>query len=292
MKQDLPSDVTVLDDRVCVLGESPLWHPSRHELFWVDLPTNTLLCNKAGKQSSWKFDEMVSAIGWVDHQTLLLAMESSLVTFSLVDASQTVVTELEKDKPQNRSNDGRADPWGGFWISTMHKEAQAEMGSIYRWYQGELRQLVTGISIPNAICFNRCDSLAYFADSAIGQVNSLELDAQTGWPTSEPRVFIDVSSEGCDPDGAIIDQDGNMWIAMWDAFEVRQYSAGGDLMKKINLGTQRPTCPAFFGEDASQLVVTTAAYGLEESDSSSELDGTTLIVDMPVAGFAEPAVSL
>ena len=235
---------------------------------------------------------MVSAIGWVDHETLLLAMESSLVRFSLIDGSRTVVTELEEDKPENRSNDGRADPWGGFWISTMHKEAKPEMGAIYRWYKGELRQLVSGISIPNSICFNHPESLAYYADSAIGQVNVIALDEKTGWPVSEPKSFINVSAEGCDPDGAIIDKTGNMWVAMWDAFEVRQYSQNGNLKKKINLGTQRPTCPAFFGDNASQLVVTTAAYGLDESDSPSELNGKTLIVDMEVDGISEPAVSL
>ena len=49
--------------------------------------------------------------------------------------------ELDANNPATRSNDGRADPWGGFWIGTMGKEMGRGEGGIYRWYRGKLRKL-------------------------------------------------------------------------------------------------------------------------------------------------------
>ena len=57
---------------------------------------------------------------------------------------------LEADRPGTRSNDGRADPHGGFWIGTMSKTAAEGEGAIYRYYRGEVRRLHPGITIPNS----------------------------------------------------------------------------------------------------------------------------------------------
>ena len=99
------------------------------------------MTQEAGEQKSWDFSEHVSAAGWVDHDTLLIASETGLWRFSLTTGRKDLVVALEADNPITRSNDGRADPWGGFWIGTMGKRAEPGAGAIYRFWQGALRRL-------------------------------------------------------------------------------------------------------------------------------------------------------
>ena len=55
----------VFDNRSCTLGEGPLWHPLRKQLFWFDIVEKKLLTNEQGKAQEWQFDETVSAAGWM-----------------------------------------------------------------------------------------------------------------------------------------------------------------------------------------------------------------------------------
>ena len=114
---------------------------------------------------------------------LLIASESQLLRFHLGDHSQSKICDLEADNPITRSNDGRCDPQGGFWIGTMGKKAEAKAGAIYRYYRGDLVQLFSEITIPNAICFAPDGQTAYFTDTPLRQILAVDLDAE-GWPCS------------------------------------------------------------------------------------------------------------
>ncbi|WP_338064225.1 SMP-30/gluconolactonase/LRE family protein, partial [Thioclava indica] len=48
---------------------------------------------------------------------------------------------------------------------------------------------------------------AYFADTPTSKIMTLALDAQ-GWPEGTPEVFVDLTSEGLNPDGAVTDSEG------------------------------------------------------------------------------------
>src|SRR5690606_9274790 len=95
-----------------------------------------------------------------------------------LDGGEDLVVPLEAGMPGTRSNDGRADPHGGFWIGTMGKQAEPRAGAIYRYFQGELRKLYPAMSIPNGICFARDGSTAWFADTQSRRVHSQRLDGQ------------------------------------------------------------------------------------------------------------------
>ena len=134
--------------------------------------------------------ELASAAGWIDRDHLLVATETGLWRFGLLDGAKEPIAAIAADAPQLRSNDGRADPWGGFWIGTMAKAGKAP-GSIWRYWKGELRELYPGIATPNAICFDAGRELGYFADTPLGKVWAQPLDPATGWPKGEPRLFLE-----------------------------------------------------------------------------------------------------
>ncbi len=247
----------IFDDRPCLLGEGPLWHPERNQFFWFDILQNRLLTRENGTQKQWDFDENVSAAGWTGPDSLLIASENRLFDFNLATGAQTDVCPLEADDPATRSNDGRADPQGGFWIGTMAKRGRKYPGAIYRYYRGELRLLYPGISIPNAICFAPDGTLAYYTDTRDARIMAQPLDGH-GWPKGDPRIFADLRAEELLPDGSVIDAEGNMWNAQYAAGRVAIYGPDGHFREAIAVPGKYSTCPAFGGPDLTTLYCTSA----------------------------------
>ena len=269
----------------CLLGEGPLWHPRRKALFWFDILGKTLHC-KGATRLSWSFDEYVSAAGWVDADTLLIASASGLWRFDIASGGRDLVVPLEADDTTTRSNDGRADPQGGFWIGTMGVKAEAHAGAIYRYYRGELRQLFDRITISNAICFSPEGDTAYFADTFSQRIQKVAQD-ENGWQKDAHEVFVDLRGDGLNPDGAVVDAAGNLWNAQWDAGRVACYGADGVFKQSISVPTSQTTCPAFGGATGTTLFVTSAANGVNEAQG-----GMTFSTDAGVTGQQEHQVIL
>lgn len=281
--------VEVFDDRACMLGEGPLWHPTRAQLFWFDIIGQRMLTRDADGPQEWEFDCCVSAAGWVDDDRLLIASNVDLFVFDLRDSTSQYVAPLEAENPVTRSNDGRADPQGGFWIGTMGRNAEAGAGALYRYYRGEVRRLRTGVTIPNATCFTPDGQHAYFADTAEKTVWRYALDAE-GWPDGDPDVYLDHREKGLNPDGAVVDADGRFWCAEWGASRVACYDPAGVLVDEVKLPVPQPTCPAL---GAGFLYVTSALQGLpEDAADTAPHSGKTLRVAVDARGQREHQVIL
>ena len=277
----------------CDLGEGPLWHPKNKSLFWFDINTSKMYNWKNGKLKSWEFSEPVSAAGWIDEENLIVASASSLIKLTLSSNTRLVVVDLEADMPHTRSNDGRADPWGGFWIGTMGLNAEKDAGSIYRFYKGELKKLHQNLTIPNSICFSPDKKYVYFADTRQEKIWKQSLDQANGWPTKKPTLFIDLRAQGLHPDGSICDSEGFLWNAQYGASRIARYSPEGWLDRVNNFPASQVTCPAFGGESFNTIFVTSACQGLKEADLKVEpLAGKVFHFESDVVGLAEYQVKL
>lgn len=283
----------IFDDRACILGEGPLWHPERRALFWFDILGNRLMSRDAGGGRSWAFDEHVSAAGWIDAETLLVASETALFRLDLASGARDDVCPLEADNLATRSNDGRADPWGGFWIGTMGKGGEDGAGAIYRFYRGELRRLIAPITVSNAICFDPGRRWAHFADTRRKLIWRQALDARDGWPNGEPEAFIDLNAGGWKPDGAVIDADGNLYNAQWGGARIAVYDSAGTFVRAVPYPAAQITCPAFGGDDLTTLFATSASNRLTSQELAEQPDaGRTFALAVDARGQAEHRVIL
>lgn len=280
---------TLFDDRPCQLGEGPLWHPERHELFWTDILARKVLSRAGDKARAWQFAEMPSAIGWLDRDTLIVATDAALVRLTLASGEQEVIAPLEPDLPSNRSNDGRADPYGGFWVGTVETVQSKATGSFWRYYRGELRQLFSPIMVTNGLCFSPDGLWAYFTDTPTHVIQRVALSEKDGWPIGEPEVHIDLRSSGIYPDGAVVAADGTMWSAEWGNGRVAQYGTDGRMLDTVAVPAAQSTCPAFGGTDLTTLYCTSAAAGDSNADARA---GCTFAFDGMGPGQAEHRVIL
>lgn len=276
-------------DHACELGEGAFWHPVLHRLFWCDIMGRRLFCDDG---RFWESDEHISALGWVDASHLLIATETGLISFCLAEGTRQPLCDIEGDNPRNRSNDGRADPQGGFWIGTMGKQAEPDAGAIYRYYRGELRRLFAPVTISNSICFSPDGTLAYFSDTYCGRVMQVRLDAD-GWPNAAPEKFLDLTAEGLNPDGAVTTAQGDVLIAQWGAARVAQYGPDGVFKASFDLPTDHITCPALGGPDMSTLYATSALQGLSLGQGEAQPDaGRTFAIETDLTGLPAPQVIL
>jgi sugar lactone lactonase YvrE len=285
----------VFDHRRCELGEGPIWHPIREQLFWFDIKGRRLLTVSADGPEEWAFPEMVSAAGVISRDELLIASETALLRFNLVTGARETVTPLEAGDPSTRSNDGRADPQGGFWIGTMGTVEGAgtgPKGSIWRFHKGELRRLFAPIAISNAICFAPDGRTAHFADTVTGRVMRVALDAD-GWPVGQPSVYLDLTAEGLNPDGAVVDRDGLLWLAEWGSSRVSAYAPDGARVRSVGFNAPHTSCPAFGGDGGTTLFCTSALHLMDDAARAAHPNaGKTFMAPGIARGQSEHLVIL
>ncbi|TBN42716.1 SMP-30/gluconolactonase/LRE family protein [Paracoccus subflavus] len=277
------------DHRICQLGEGALWHPERGQFFWFDILGRRLLSqDDGGGPLEWRFDRMASAAGWSDRDRLLIATETGLSVMDLRGGDLDRIADLEAGNAATRSNDGRADRQGGFWIGTMGKKAEPGAGAIHRFHRGEIRTLVDTITIPNSICFSPDGGTVHYSDTDRRIVWRQGLDAD-GWPIGERQVYLDLSAQGWSPDGAVIDAAGGFCCAIWGQGAVVRFDADGRQTHRWDVGGRQSSCPAFGGPGLSQLLVTTARDGIDNPDDAQ---GKTWLLDAGLSGLPEPRVIL
>lgn len=283
-------------DSQCALGEGPVWHEGRQQLFFVDINEQTLFAvTPAGEVAeSWLFNETVAALAIVDDHTLVLATDTGLKQFDLATGGMNRINEIEADNPDTRTNDSRVHPSGAFWIGTMGRvDEEAPVGSVYHYRAGTLTTLKSGISIPNATCFSPDGRIAYWTDTPTRKILQCPTDPETGLPAGEWTLFADIEGHRGFPDGAVVDSEGYLWNARWGGSCVVRHAPDGSVDRIIEVPVSQVTCPAFGGPDLKTLFITTANKNLSDEQRAAEkVAGGLFAIEVDVAGQPEAKIVL
>jgi sugar lactone lactonase YvrE len=280
----------------CELGEGPLWNPLLQRLFWFDILNQTLFSADTSGHivDRFTFKDVVSAAAIIDRDTLVVAQAGALLKFDIATDTSTVLSPIEEDLPGNRTNDGRANPAGGFWIGTMSRRGGSDVGAgaLYQYRAGQLETILEDVSVPNSICFSPDGRTAYFADTRTKQIRKCALDPETGLPSGAWEGFASTEGLGS-PDGAVVDAEGYLWSARWGGSAVVRHAPDGSVDRIIELPVSRVTCPALGGADLRTLYITTAREGMTPEELEQEpFAGSIFAVQVDVPGQPEPVLKL
>ncbi|HEV7309824.1 SMP-30/gluconolactonase/LRE family protein [Ensifer sp.] len=284
----------ILDEAVSALGEGPTFDPATGTAWWFNIVGQELheLHLESGRKSVHALPFLGSVLAVIDPARQLIASDKGLFVRDTQTGQLTPLATLE-DKPANRSNDGRVHPSGSLWIGTMGRGAENEAGAIYHVAGTKVTRLYDRISIPNSICFSPDGAAGYFVDSRVNKMMRVELDAATGMPKAEPTVLIDGKPHPGDIDGSVCDAEGLIWNARWGTGSVDIYTPDGSLVARHALPATQTSCPAFIGDKADRLLVTSAWQGMDEAQRAADPHaGKTFDLGITVKGRFEPAFRL
>lgn len=276
------------------LGEGVIWHEGRQQLIWFDIFRKcAFLANADGSEiTAYGFGDPVSAAFIVDDDTLLVASSIGLLSLDLATGENTMVHEIEANQAETRSNDCRVAPGNSIWFGTMAYDSSQQVASIYHYRNGELTPLFTDLSCPNAICFSPAGDRAYFSDTFDHKIITCSVDPESGLPVGDTEVFIDLTAEGANPDGAVVDSEGCLWNAHWGAGRVARYRPDGTLDMSIDLPAPQTTCPCLGGPDLRTLFVTTAFGWLPADEAAAyPLSGAVFAVEVDIPGLPERTIT-
>jgi sugar lactone lactonase YvrE len=103
----------------------------------------------------------------------------------------------------------------------------------------------------------------YLNDSGTGCLDTFRFGGRSG-AISDRRTLVHVDQSGVVPDGLTVDEEGGIWVALWNGGAVHPYAPDGSLLASVRLPVQRPTLCAFGGPRRDTLFVTTARTDLDD----------------------------
>lgn len=248
----------VVDARA-TLGEGPVWDWRRQRLFWVDIEGEEVHVYDpaTGEDRAVAVGQQVGALALSRSGGILLAVKEGLATFDLDSAQLTMIARPEAHLPDNRFNDGKCDPAGRFWAGTL----SPTRGQAALYCLGpdlSLTRKLDGLTISNGLAWSLDHATMYHIDSKAQQVKAYAYDQATGAIT-DGRVIIEIPVEDGEPDGMTIDEEGMLWIAIWDGSRVGRWDpASGALIGEVSVPVHRPTSCTFGGPDLGTLYITSA----------------------------------
>ena len=284
-------EVECVSETRSLLGEGPMWSPRDGALYWVDILTPAVHRFDTVKQldTEVKLGSMVSVAIPKATGGLLLATPGGIVTFDPDTKLLSPICHPESTRPGNRYNDGKCDRMGRLWIGSLDMATAANRGNLFRVdADGSWKKMDTGFTVANGLGWSPDNKLMYFTDSMRRTIYVYDFDLHAG-EISNRRALITLDASDGTPDGLTVDQDGCLWVAIWDAWRVSRFSADGEEMLRIKMPVPRPTSCCFGGENLDTLYVTSASVRLNvEALAAAPQSGSLFAIRTPgIRGLPE-----
>lgn len=261
-----------------LVGEGPVWEESEQTLLYVDI-IGQKIHRWSPATNQIQSLETGDTVGFVVPRRTGGYVAGVGCSFVAVDWSSQKMTSLanvDEDKPNNRFNDGKVDPTGRLLAGTMGKEerpgqVQKGQGSLFSLNPDlSVTKHLSQVDISNGLDWSLDQKTLFYIDSLALSIDAFDYDPTTGHLGNRRVVYRLEEAEGL-PDGMTLDADGRLWVACYNGGRVINIDpATGVRLQTVSLPATRTTSCCFGGPDYSDLYVTSARYGLDQSESSQQ----------------------
>ncbi|XP_040049170.2 regucalcin isoform X1 [Gasterosteus aculeatus] len=268
------------------IGEGPVWEESEQTLMFVDI-TGQKIHRWSPSTNQIQSLETGGTVGFVVPRRsggYVAGVGRSIVA---VDWSTQVMTSLvvvDEDKTNNRLNDGKVDPIGRLLAGTMGREEQPaevrKQGSLFSVnFDLSVTKHLSQVDISNGMDWSLDQKTFFYIDSLSLTVDAFDYDTNSAEIGNRRVVYRMEKGEGL-PDGMTVDSDGCLWVACYNGGRVINIDpVTGVRLQTVSLPVTKTTSCCFGGPDYSDLYVTSACLGLNESGRRQQpLAGSTFRV--------------
>jgi len=272
------------------LGEGAIWNPETQCLYWVDIEGQTFNVYDpvTAVNRAYPTPKRIGTVVPVNAKVVLVALEDGIAAIDLDKGS--VHYQLNTDihlSHNKRFNDGKCDAAGNFWVGTLSMDGVREVSSLYCVKADfSLEEKVKGVSISNGIAWSLDGNFMYYIDTPTGEIVQYNFDAISS-NLSQRKVIVKIPDTMGYPDGMTIDNEGMLWVALWDGFGVARFDpATGSLLQKINVPAPKVTSCAFGTENLDTLFITTASVEMTEEELNQyPLSGSVFAIKVGAQGI-------
>lgn len=280
---------------VDLLGESPVWDPLNATLYWVDGVSRLIRIHdtKAGTFRQIEVPSIIGSIGLASDGELVAGLVDGIYLVDIASGECTPLYKMPQPSDRVRFNDGKVDRQGRFLCGSMGVRADA-LGELIRVdSNGKAEVLANGIRISNTLCFSPDGATMYFADGLDRKIRAYSYDKEEG-ALDQPRIHVDTAEFDSSPDGATVDSEGCIWVALVQAGKIGRFTPDGHLDCLIEAPTDMPSCVNFGGPDMSTLFVTSIKDSGSGRAISRHPHGGALyaLEGLGVTGLPEPRFGL
>lgn len=283
--------ITRVDTARCRGGESPLWDVAEQALYFIDntgMKIHRFLPG-TGTTQSWDMPAVITALALRQNGGTVVTLRTGVHFFDFTSETLQLLSPLA-DPPPFVFNDGKVDRRGRFFIgaSTAKFTDPAPDGGLWRLDpDGRLTQLDQDIHFSNGPCWSPDDTKFYFADSWRKTLYAYDYDLATG-AVANRRAFINTARLGGLPDGATVDSDGLLWVAVYGSGKVAAFRPDGRLERTVDLPVKLVSSVMFGGPKLDRLYVTTISHGALGEPVEEGAGDLFMIDGLGACGLPEP----
>lgn len=263
------SEVELVIDSKSELGEGSIWNYRTGELMWINIKGKILNFYDpvTGLNKEMFTGQMIGTVVPTESGKVLAALQNGIYSFDPETGSKKLIVDPEADIPDNRFNDGKCDPAGRFWAGTMSLVGKEEAGALYRLDpDSTIHKMIDNVGTSNGIVWSADKTKMYYIDTPTRKVMAYNYDDETG-DISNPEVAVEIPDGMGYPDGMTIDENDNLWVALWGGSAVGNFnSKTGELIRKIEVPAKNVTSCAFGDDDLGTLYITTARESTSDED--------------------------
>ncbi len=282
----------VASDASYELAEGPVWDADRERLLWVDIAGGRVLCGRlqAGHvevTGELAFPGTVAAVVPTADEGLLVTLRGGFATVT-PDGTLRMGRRVLPPAVDSRFNDGACDPSGRFLVGSMALDGRERSERLYRLDgAGAVEVVDDGLTLSNGLGWSPDGHTFHHVDSVPGIVWSRTYDPASG--AIGPRR-IELRIHDGTPDGLCVDTDGNFWVAVWGAGQVRCFDAAGEHVATVEVPAPHTSSAAFVGRDRDRLLITTARTDLSAAQLDAyPLSGRLFLADVGARGVPTAA---
>ena len=267
-----------VDTPKCQVGECPIWDVTEQALYFIDIFGLKIhrYDPASGATRSWDTPRPPGALAIREGGGAIYGAQTDIYTLDPASGASTLIANSGRGD-RVHFNDGKTDRQGRFVLGlgdTQYDDPQP-VGGLYGFgADHKLTELDTdGICFTNGHCFTPDGRTLYMSDTYRCVTYAYDYDPETGRAANR-REFANTRELGGMPDGATVDSDGLLWMALYTGGKLAAFRPDGQIERIIDMPVSQPASVMFGGPDLDQLYVVTidpACFGQPAEEDAGQV---------------------